>query len=365
MRPADLTELPSVTRALASLAPAYDATGEFPRASLEVVREAGLLTATAGPAYGGPGLGAAGLTRILLALGRGDPSVALIAAMTQLIHLSEALAPSWPSAPYQEALDSGGLINTLRVEPDLGSPSRGGRPATIARRTADGWSITGHKRFATGAAGLSWMLVHAATDEPTPRVGNFLVPASSPGITVVPTWNQLGLRASGSHDVVLTDVVVPPAHFLPPPTGAPPEALQLPVAAIYLGVGRAALDHFREFALSRVPANLGRPVATTERFRAAAGEISVLLDTGERLLLDAATRFDAGRPAPDAAAARLIANRHAVAAVTLATRLLGNPGLSRDNPLERHFRDVQSALVHAPQEDVTLQAIGKDALMPQ
>ncbi|MFD0523932.1 acyl-CoA dehydrogenase family protein [Paractinoplanes durhamensis] len=109
---------------------------------------------------------------------------------------------------------------------------------------------------------------------------------------------------------------------------------------------------------------MGRPVATTDRFKAAAGEIEALLTTAERLLLDATTRFDEGAPVTgaEALAARTIANRHAVAAVTLATRLLGNPALSRDNPLERHFRDVQSAQVHAPQEDVALQAIGTAAL---
>ncbi|MEU4238234.1 acyl-CoA dehydrogenase family protein [Actinoplanes sp. NPDC026619] len=127
-------------------------------------------------------------------------------------------------------------------------------------------------------------------------------------------------------------------------------------------MARAAQDWFHRFAHDRVPANLGRQIATTERFKAAAGEIEALLSTAERLLLDATARFDAGTPPPDALAARVIAGRHAVAAVTLATRLLGNPALSRDNPLERHFRDVQSALVHAPQEDVALQALGTAAL---
>ncbi|WP_433384537.1 acyl-CoA dehydrogenase family protein [Actinoplanes sp. CA-142083] len=367
MKPVDLTRLPSVTAALASKAHTYDETGEFPRHSLEVVHEAGLLTATVGLDHGGPGLGAADLTRILLALGRGDPSVALIASMTQLVHLLQAHQPTWPESLYERVLatDGLGLLNTLRVEPDLGSPSRGGLPATVARRSPDGWVLNGRKRFSTGATGLDWMLIYAATDEPAPRVGNFVVPARTPGISIVPTWNQLGLRASGSHDVILADVQVRPDHFLA--STAPPvasDALHLPLAAIYLGVGRAAQAQFQNFALSRIPSNLGRPVATTERFRAAAGEISVLLTTAERLLLDAASRFDAGLPVPDAAAARVIANRHAVAAVTLATRLLGNPGLSRDNPLERHFRDVQSALVHAPQEDLALQAIGKGDLMP-
>jgi hypothetical protein len=49
-----------------------------------------------------------------------------------------------------------------------------------------------------------------------------------------------------------------------------------------------------------------------------------------------------------------------------AVRLLGNPGPARGNPLERHFRDIQCAAVHAPQEDLSLPAIGTKAphLMP-
>jgi len=45
------------------------------------------------------------------------------------------------------------LLNAVRVEPELGSPARGGLPATRARRMPTGWSITGHKRFATAPKG--------------------------------------------------------------------------------------------------------------------------------------------------------------------------------------------------------------------
>ncbi|GIM95015.1 acyl-CoA dehydrogenase family protein [Paractinoplanes toevensis] len=376
MKPVDLAQLPAVTAALAAGAGEYDRSGAFPHTGIQAVHEAGLLTATVGRQYGGPGLGVDGLTRILLALGRGDPSVALIASMTQLPHLFQALRPTWPATVYADVLaasESGpALLNTCRVEPDLGSPSRGGLPATVARRTANGWSLSGRKRFVTGAAGLRYFLVWAGTDEPAPRVGTFVVPADTLGIEVVPAWNQLGLRASGSHDVVFTDVPIPRDDVLDlVPADDPAKqdnlaggALHLPLAAIYVGVARAAQDWFHRFAHERVPANLGRPIATTDRFKAAAGEIETLLSTAERLLLEATARFAAGTPptGAEALAARVIANRHAVAAVTLATRLLGNPGLNRDNPLERHFRDVQSALVHAPQEDVALQAIGAAAL---
>ncbi|GAA2632220.1 acyl-CoA dehydrogenase family protein [Paractinoplanes durhamensis] len=257
MKPVDLTKLPSVTAELATHAAEYDRTGAFPHPSIRAVHEAGLLTAPVGARFGGPGLGTADLTRILLALGKGDPSVALIASMTQLPHLLQALRPSWPTTLYRriltESATSPTLLNTLRVEPDLGSPSRGGRPATTARRTPKGWSLTGHKRFTTGAAGLTYLLVWAATDEPEPRVGNFVVPAEATGIEVIPAWNQLGLRASGSHDVVLTEAPAIEALDLLPIAQATHDnlaggVLQLPLAAIYVGVARAAQDWFHRFA---------------------------------------------------------------------------------------------------------------------
>lgn len=62
----------------------------------------------------------------------------------------------------------------------------------------------------------------------------------------------------------------------------------------------------------------------------------------------------------EALAAKVIAVRHATAAVQAGVRLLGNPGLAQDSPLERHFRDIQSAGVHASQEDTALPGIGAE-----
>jgi alkylation response protein AidB-like acyl-CoA dehydrogenase len=362
---------------LTELAPEYDRSAAFPAASLQAVHDAGLLTATVGERYGGPGAGVAETARILHTLGRGDPSVALIAAMTLATHARQAAQPHWPEELYARVLKESAerpvLINHARVEPDLGSPARGGLPATLARRTADGWAVSGRKRFVTGADGLDWFLVWATTDEPEPRVGTFLVPGGSTGIEVTGRWDQLGLRASGSHDVTFDAVEVPYEHVVGlGPHGPASEqdnragaALHLPLAALYLGVARAAQSFFHTFAHTRVPSQLGHPVARTERFRRTAGEIEVLLATAEQLVFGGAVLVDAGDPSytpEQALGARLLADRHGVRAVELALRLLGNPGLARGNPLERHFRDIQCAPVHAPQEDISLLAIGTKAL---
>lgn len=381
---ADLAALPvprldslyEVTAALAETAPEYDRSGDFPAKGIAAVYEAGLLTATVAADLGGPGLGVAGQCRLLAALGEGDPSVALISAMTLLTHAKQARGRYWPEQLYAGVLAESArrptLLNAVRVEPELGSPARGGLPSTVARRTAGGWSVTGHKRFATGAEGLSYFLVWARTDEPTPRVGTFAVPGDTPGIEVRRTWQQLGLRASGSHDVVFTDAEIPAGHLVEAAEQGPAAqqdnlaigTIALPLASLYLGVGRAAQRYFHRFAWERVPANLGRPVATTDRFGQAAGEIETLLSGAEELLFGLAERIDRGDDVPPARAlgARTLADRQVQAAVALAVKLLGNPGLSQHNPLERHFRDIQSAGVHAPQEDTALLAIGRAVL---
>ncbi|MFJ2645700.1 acyl-CoA dehydrogenase family protein [Streptomyces sp. NPDC087420] len=372
---ADLGRLDEVSASLAATAAEYDRTGSFPHAPLQLVHEAGLLTAGVDAKYGGSGVSFTDVTKILLALGRGDPSTALIAGMTIVPHLLQTRSP-WPEELYARVLEESALrptlLNHARAEPEMGSSTRGGLPATTARRTANGWSIRGRKRFVTGAEGLSYFLVWAATDEASPRVGNFVVPARTPGIEIVPTWHQLGMRATGSHEVRFTDVEIPAeyVHELEAP-GAAPVAGRLPgtimlllSSALYLGVARAAQQYVHTFAHERVPAALGRSLATTDRVRQAAGEIETLLAGAEQLIFGVADRVDRGVPVGgvDALAAKVVVVRHVTTAVQTGLRLLGNPGLAQANPLERHFRDIQSVGVHAPQEDAALAVIGAAAL---
>ncbi|MER7186979.1 acyl-CoA dehydrogenase family protein [Streptomyces hyaluromycini] len=371
----DLDRLDEVTASLAATAAEYDRTGAFPHAPIQLVHEAGLLTAGVDPRYGGPGASFTDVTRILLALGRGDPSTALISGMTIVPHLLQSRSP-WPQELYARVLAESvvrpTLLNHARAEPELGSSTRGPLPATTARRTADGWSIRGRKRYVTGAEGLSYLLVWAATDEPEPRVGNFIVPADSPGVEVVPTWHQLGMRATGSHEVAFTDVEIPAeyVHELaapgadPAPGTLPGSVMLLLSSSIYLGVARAAQSFVHTFAHRRVPSQLGRPLATTGRFKRAAGEIETLLTSAEQLIFAVAERVDRGDPVRgvDALAAKVVVVRQVTTAVQEGLRLLGNPGLAQENPLERHFRDIQSVGVHAPGEDAILPIVGAAAL---
>jgi alkylation response protein AidB-like acyl-CoA dehydrogenase len=366
----DPSGLETVTRLLAETAPDADRTGHFPWTGIRAVHEAGLLESTVATRYGGNGGTLLDTAHVLAALGRGDPSVALISAMTIFTHLAQATKGHWPDDLYRRLLADAKqkplLLNAARVEPELGSPARGGLPATAARRTASGWAISGRKRFVTGAHGLTHFLVWAHTDEVSPRVGTFVVASGGPGIRIIENWTSMGMRATGSHDVEFAEVEVPLEHGLElvDPAVAQQDnrahaIMTLALTALYLGVAEAAQETFIRFAHERVPANLGHPIARTERFVGLSGEIDLLVSGARQLIFSVLENADA-KP-DDFIRARLIAGRQLRDAVQVAVRGIGNPGLSADLGLERHFRDIQSVLVHAPQEDTLISILGRSA----
>ena len=360
----------------AARAAQHDRDASFPFENFDQLSEAGLLALTVPTALGGSGANARDTARVLNIIGKADPSTALVLSMHYIQHLVMARSTRWPGRLARklarETVEGVALVNALRVEPDLGSPARGGLPATIAQRTETGWRLSGRKIYSTGAPILKWYAVWAKTDEPEVRVGLFLVPAGLPGTRIVETWDHLGLRASGSHDVVFDDVVFPLDHEIdvrkpdqwrvPDFTHATVHAIF--VAAIYDGIARAARDWLVEFLKNRVPSNLGASLATLARAQEIVGGIEARLAVNARLIDSFAGDFDDGvqLSASESNIIKLTVTNNAIAAVEDALSLTSNHGLTRANPLERHYRDVLCGRVHTPQDDATRVNAGRLAL---
>ncbi len=375
-RPLPLSEaVAAVAADLRPTAAGHDATGAFPFANFAWLHEAGLLGLTVPRRFGGRGGRLVEATTVIGGIAAAEPSTALVLAM-QYIHHATMDGRGWPADLAErlgrEAVADGALINSLRVEPDLGTPARGGLPATTARRVPGGFRLSGHKIYATGIPILTWASVWARTDDAEPLVGPLLVRADAPGIRVIETWNHLGMRATGSHDVVFEDVFVPDEHataLRAPAAWGGTDALHLSwnallIGALYDGIARAARDWLIGFLQTRRPANLGAALATVPRLQQAVGEIDGLLAANARLIRSAARDADEGQEpsANESALLKSTVTGNAISAVEAAIRLTGNPGLSRDNALERHYRDVLCARIHTPQDDMAWASAGRAAL---
>src|SRR6266545_2099817 len=126
----------------ATRAAAHDRDASFPFENFEALRDAGLLNLTVPVEFGGQGAGLSLVCRVVEQIARGDASTALVLAMHYIYHAVFARARRWPPGMQErvcrESVEGIALINVLRVEPELGTPARGGLPATTAIPTPDG-----------------------------------------------------------------------------------------------------------------------------------------------------------------------------------------------------------------------------------
>ncbi|AXI02577.1 acyl-CoA dehydrogenase family protein [Aquirhabdus parva] len=365
--------LSQLTKDFAETAADFDRNSEFPHANFTRLHQHGLLALTVPTELGGYGATLSQTRRVVSAVAKGEPSTALVLVMQYLQHSRLQQNQAWPlSLREQVALDAvknGALTNALRVEPELGTPARGGLPKTVAKRHADGWLINGHKIYSTGIAGLTWLTVWAHSDEAEPKVGSWLVHRDTPGIKVVETWDHLGMRATSSHDVIFEDVFVPEQYAVDVrPVGHDRTSeldtkgvlwLSVLLSSIYDAVAQAARDWLVQWLHGRVPANLGASLATLPRFQEIVGRIDALL-LNNKILLDSAAGGHV--PLESAAQIKYIVTSNAIKAVEEAIAATGNPGLSRHHALERHYRDVLCSRIHTPQNDAILLAAGRAAL---
>ncbi len=291
----------------ATRAAAHDRDGSFPFENFEALHQAQLLSLTVPPEFGGHGLGYATICQVIERIASGDASTALVLTMHCLQHSQAARTRRWHPPVYErlcrESVAGIALLNAARVEPELGTPARGGLPATIAQRTSNGWELTGHKQYTTGSPILRYFVVWARTADEEPQVGNFLVQRDVPGVRIEESWDHLGMRATGSHDLILDRVFIPTEYALdvrPVKAWSPPDPLMLAggsllLSALYQGVATAARDWLLHYLHERSPSNLGASLATLPRFQTVVGEIEALLYANHRLIYSLVDDIDRGK----------------------------------------------------------------------
>jgi alkylation response protein AidB-like acyl-CoA dehydrogenase len=364
----------------AARAAQHDAAGSFPHENYADLRASGYPLLTVPTAFGGWG---ASLYEAVLAqeqLAMGDGSTALAIGMHVQTVGAAAESRPWANEMFPrlcaEIVSRCALVNSCATEPELGSPSHGGAPKTTARLEGDEWIIHGHKTFASLAPELDYFIITAAftAEDGTPQAGRFLV-ARQAAVRIVPTWNSLGMRSTGSHDLYLEGARAPREALL----SAAPISLADPskpnvnawfiliVSAVYLGVAAAAQQVALRYAHERTPTALGKPIATLESIQRRLGEGELALKTARAMLYHTAMRWDAEPEARSAMADSLIAckltvTNAAIQVVNHAMRAVGGASMTPALPLERYYRDVQAGLFHPPSDENGLLMLGKLAL---
>ena len=367
---------------LASYAEIHDRDASFPFASFELLREIGWIAAPIPREYGGAECSLADLVAAQTALAKVDMALAFACGMHLMSVGSERANRNW-SEQLRERIfrsvgEEGALCNQVATEPEMGSPQGGGRPQTTLTPDGPGrWRINGRKSFTTLAPDLTWFLTYCALEDGSGQLARVAVHRDSPGLRIEETWDVVGLRSTGSHDVWYENVPVSEDDFLI--RQDPAQAGQrhgdfawfaLLVSAASLGVAEAARDYTVEFARNRRPGGAPGVIGSLPTVRAQIGEIDLRLMSAHALLHETASTWDAldaeSRPklGPRVAATKLHSGDTAVEVVDRCMRLVGGISLHRSQPLERYYRDVRGPLHNPPITPRGLEVIASAALDP-
>ena len=374
-----------LARVFAGRAARHDPEGSFPHENFADLHEAGFLRLPMPAAYGGGNATVLDMTHALERLAHGDGSTALVAAMTMSLLGRIVEQQAWPEAILAEVcrtlVAEGGTLNTCVTEPELGSISRGGIPATTATPVQGGWLINGRKIFVTGAPASRFFVTAAVLPAhdgaPQGDLAQAIVRADTPGLRLTDTWHDaMSMRSCGNFDVDYQDVFVaddfvvdrrPIGVALPPERRPGADGWALTIAAVYLGIGQAACDAAADYANARTPPSLGRPIAEQPHIQQWIGQMTAVLDAARAVLYRAAEAWVA-RPelragfGPQIALAKHLCTNAACNATETALRVGGGFSLTRALVLERHFRDARAGLFQPPQDDLALGLIGRTAL---
>lgn len=247
-------------------------------------------------------------------------------------------------------------------------------PTGRALPAPGGYRVSGYKRFCSQApiADLLWTSapVHAHDDETDVIV--FTVPMTARGISVLDTWDTLGMRATGSQDVELDDVFVPEEDVvarrvsgrLDAPLVATATHFAPTVASVYWGIGRAARDEALRIVRHRSASADLSDAAAAEM---AVGRMDHALQVSWWALMGSVNALSGDytcspRSMTGVMHAKLAVVRAAIEVTDIAMSLVGGGAYFRTSVLERLCRDVRAGAFHPLNPDATIRHAGASGL---
>jgi len=266
-------------------------------------------------------------------------------------------------------------------EPNAGSDVGAIRTRAVYHEATDEWVLNGTKTWATNGGIADVHVVVASVD---PALGSrgqasFIVPPGTPGLSQGQKFRKHGIRASHTAEVVLDDVRVPgrclvggkerlDARLARIASGGSAgeqaamktfERSRPSVAAMAVGVARAALEFATEYSTQRV--QFGHPIGQNQGVAFMLADMQASVDAARLLTWRAAWMARNGLPFEHAegSISKLVAGETAVRVTEQAIQILGGNGYTREYPVERWHRDAKIFTIFEGTSEIQRMIIGR------
>jgi acyl-CoA dehydrogenase len=350
----------------------YDKDGTWPQDIIDKAWEVGLMNTHLPEEYGGPGLDYLTGAIIEEEMGWGCSGIGTSLSCNGLATAPIGLGGSEEiKKKYLGMLsESPKLASFCLTEPDAGSDVSGMR--TTAVKKGNQWVINGTKCFITNGGHADYYTVYAKTDKEAGHRGisAFVVDRHLDGVTVDKKEDKLGQRASNTATISFNDVAIPAENLL----GEENKGFKLAmmtldrtrpgVAAMAVGIGRAAFEFARDYSKERV--QFGVPIAMHQAIQFMIADMATKLEAARLLTWQSAALLDQGQRNTLASShAKRFAADSAMEITVDAVQVYGGYGFIKEYPVEKLMRDAKIMQLYEGTSQIQRLVIAREVLMPR
>ncbi|MGB0694799.1 MAG: acyl-CoA dehydrogenase family protein [Rhodospirillaceae bacterium] len=334
-------------------ASAWDDAEGFPPQVVESLAKTGLFAVLAPESHGGTGADMTVKGLLCEEIGRGSGSLLSLITVHGIVC---SILEKWGTPAQKDAWLPGLADGTQRgafalTEPDIGSDAKN-VTTTATPLPGGGWSLSGNKKWISGAAIADVYIVCGKVAGAEAGFGGgsaaFIVPRNTPGLTVKPMKGLLGFRAAHLAELSFEDCLLPEdalvgrvgfgfSHV----TGTGLDSGRFSIAWGCVGLIQACIDASLDYARTRTQFNV--PLIEHQLIQ---GMIADMLTDGRAaraICMAAGERRALGDPGAimEISIAKQFTARAALKAATDAVQIHGGNGCGPDYPVQRYFRDAK------------------------
>ena len=338
------------TREIEPKAAELDRTARWPGEIVARMGELGFLGLAVPPEHGGAGLDNVSYALVVEELSRACASSGVIMSVNNSLFCDplQKYGTAWQKKEILTPTAKGAMLGAFGLtEPSSGSDAR--TMLTVAERQGDGgYVLNGSKNFITVGPEAEHVIVFAITtpDPERPRHTALIVKRGTPGFSLSPHDEKLGIHAAHSCTIFFEDVRVPPEHVLGEDGGGFKIAMstldggRIGIAAQAIGIARAA--HEKAVAYAKERKAFRKALAEHQAIQFMIADMATELDAARLLTLRAAALKDQGaRHTSESAIAKLYASEMSTRVTHRALQIHGGYGYTTEFGIERHYRDAR------------------------
>jgi alkylation response protein AidB-like acyl-CoA dehydrogenase len=357
-------EFPAVARE-------YDRKEEFPKELWKKACDLGFIGVFIKKEYGGLGLGFLEFAMVMEEFWRVDPGCGNILLTSFGAELIQLYGTEDQKKKYLPPLTKGkAIMGTAITEPDAGSDILS--TLTMAKREGNDYILNGAKQFITNGSIAQYLAVfcvtHPEAESRFKRFGIILIETDRPGFGALKITGKMGIRASDTAEIRLSDVKVPQENLIGKEEKQGfSQIMQLfninrvIAASQGVGVAQGALEKAIQYVKKRK--QFGQPLGTFQAIQFKIAEMATWIEVARNLTYQAGWMLDHGKVDPKLISiAKYLAGEVGVKVTNDALQLHGGYGYIADYDIERFYRDAKIVEIYEGAKEIEKNTIARELL---